>query len=130
MTTQAVITCNILRRSRINPDISAYEQLHGAKYNWNAHPMAPPGTRAIIHSSTLTRTSWGPRGIDAWYCGPAEDHYRCSHFYVPDTRAMRILGSYELYPVHCQLPTLTPTEHTSQVAQELIRCMKFLPLPI
>jgi hypothetical protein len=88
LTEQAVITCNILRRSRINPDISAYEQLHGHKYDWNAHPLAPPGTRAIIHSSTLTRTSWGPRGIDAWYCGPALDHYRCNHFYVPETRAM------------------------------------------
>ena len=127
LTQQAVITCNILRRSRITPDISAYEQLHGTKYNWNAHPMAPPGTRAVIHSSPLTRTSWGPRGIDAWYCGPSANHYRCNHFYVPDTRAMRISGSFELYPVHCQLPTLTPAEHTTQVAQELIRCMEMLP---
>ena len=127
LTLQAVITCNILRRSRITPDISAYEQLHGAKYNWNAHPMAPPGTRAVIHSSPLTRTSWGPRGIDAWYCGPSENHYRCNLFYVPDTRAMRISGSFELYPVHCQLPTLSPAEHTTQVVQELIRCLEMLP---
>ncbi len=41
---------------------------------------------------------------------------------------MRILGSFELYPVHCQLPTLTPAEHTAQVAKELIRCMEMLPL--
>ena len=89
--------------------------------------MAPPGTRAVIHSSPLTRTSWGPRGIDAWYCGPAEDHYRCNLFYVPETRAMRISGSFELYPAHCQLPTLTPAEHTTQVAKEFIRCMEHLP---
>jgi hypothetical protein len=76
LTNQAVITCNLLRRSRINPEISAYEQLHGKKFDWNAHPMAPPGTRAVIHSSPLTRTSWGPRGLDAWYCGPSEHHYR------------------------------------------------------
>ena len=127
LTHQATITCNILRRSRINPDISAYEQLHGAKFDWNAHPMAPPGTRAVIHSSPLTRTSWGPRGIDAWYCGPSENHYRCNHFYVPETRAMRISGTFELYPVHCQLPSLSPAEHTQQVAQELVRCMEHLP---
>ena len=127
LTEQAVITCNILRRSRINPDISAYEQLHGHKYDWNAHPLAPPGTRAIIHSSTLTRTSWGPRGIDAWYCGPALDHYRCNHFYVPETRAMRISGSFYLYPSHCILPILTPTEHITQVTQELLRCTETLP---
>lgn len=127
LTEQANITCNILRRSRINPDISAYEQLHGSKYDWNAHPLAPPGTRAVIHSSTLTRTSWSPRGVDAWYCGPALDHYRCHHFYVPETRALRISGSFELYPTHCALPTYTPTEHIAQVSKELIRCMETLP---
>jgi len=128
LTHQAAITCNILQRSRINPDISAYEQLHGANFDWNAHPMAPPGTRAVIHSLPLTRTSWGPRGIDAWYCGPSANNYPCNHFYVPDTRAMRILGTFELYPVHCQLPTLSPEEHTQQVAHKLVRCMKNLPL--
>ena len=115
LTEQAVITCNILRRSQLNPDIAAYEQVHGAKYKWTAHPMAPPGTRAVIHSSTLT------------LCGPALDHYRCSHFYVPDTQAMHISGSFQLYPVHCHLPTCTSAEHTSQVANELVRCMEHLP---
>ncbi len=109
------------------PEISAYKQVHGAKYKWTAHLMAPPGTTAVIHSSTLTRTSWGPCGIDAWYCRPALDHYRCSHFYVPDTQAMRISGSFQLYLVHCHLPTCTPAEHTSQVANELVRCMEHLP---
>ena len=33
LATQAEITCNILRRSRINPAISAYEQLHDQNYN-------------------------------------------------------------------------------------------------
>ena len=42
LATQTEITCNILRRSCINPTISAYEQLHGCKYDWNAHPLPPP----------------------------------------------------------------------------------------
>ena len=62
---QAQTTLSILRQSRINPAILAYEQLHGKKYDWNAHPMAPPGTRAVIYSNAVTRTSWGPRGLDA-----------------------------------------------------------------
>lgn len=128
LTVQAEITCNILRRSRLNPTISAYEQLHGHKYNWNAHPLAPPGTRAVIHVSPAVRTSWGPRGVDAWYCGPALDHYQCHHFYVPETRAMRISGTYELYPQHCDLPILTPQQHLHQVIRELLRGMIQLPL--
>jgi hypothetical protein len=60
LTQQAVITCNILQHSCINPNISAFEQLHRTKFDWNAHSMAPPGTRAVIHSSPLIRASWGP----------------------------------------------------------------------
>ena len=127
---QAVITCNTLRRSRTNPHISAYEQLHGKKYDWNAHPMAPPGTRAVIFNPPNLRTSWGPRALDAWYCGPSMDHYRCNIFYIPDSRSLRISGTYELYPTHCALPTMSEHEHTYTVFQELIRCIKPLPTPV
>ena len=127
MATQAVITCNILRRSRLNPELSAYEQLHGKKYDWNAHPLAPPGTRAVIYEAPANRASWAPRGVDAWYCGPALEHYRCCHFYVPDTRAMRISGTYELYPTHCLLPTLSHLQHTDEVFNELLRSISPLP---
>ena len=40
---------------------------------------------------------------------------------------MRVSGSYELFPIHCQLPTLSPIEHTEQVAHELVRCLEHLP---
>ncbi|KAL7483515.1 hypothetical protein ACHAW6_009162 [Cyclotella cf. meneghiniana] len=53
----------------------AYHQLFGHKYDWNAHPLAPPGTKAVIYESTDVRMSWGTQGLDAWYCGPALDHY-------------------------------------------------------
>ena len=58
---------NMLRTSRIDPKRSAYEQLHGKRYDWNANIMAPPGTRAVIYEDALSRASWGPRGLDAWY---------------------------------------------------------------
>ena len=119
LTTQAVTTLNILRKSKIDPTKSAYEQLHGHKYDWNAYMMAPPGTRAIIYEDALSRTSWGPRGMDAWYCGPSFDHYRCCIFYVPETRSMRISGSFDLFPQHCVLPTFTPEQHEIEVHNEL-----------
>ena len=52
---------------------------HGHKYDWNSHPMAPSGTRAVIYLDPNSRTSWGARGLDAWYCGPVFDHYRCRY---------------------------------------------------
>ena len=120
LTVQAVLTLNILRTSRIDPTKSAYEQLHGHKYDWNRHPLAPPGTRAVLYEDPDSRTSWGPRGIDAWYCGPALDHYRCGLFYCPATKAYRISGSYDLFPQHCMLPEFTPDEHANEVYDELL----------
>ena len=120
---QAEITCNLLRRSRIDPTISAYHQLHNKPYDWNFNPLAPPGTRAIIYNPPQLRTSWGPRGIDAWYCGPSLDHYRGCKFYIPETRGFRISATYQLFPTHCKLPALSPTEHIKEVIAELKRCL-------
>ena len=58
LTHQATITLNLLRTSRIYPTKSAYEQIHGAKYDWNKHPMAPPCTRAIVYEAPDRRASW------------------------------------------------------------------------
>ena len=45
---QAEITVNFLRMLKINPSLSAYIYI-GGNYNFNAHPMAPPGTAVILH---------------------------------------------------------------------------------
>jgi hypothetical protein len=37
-------TLNLLRRARINPNISAYEALNGP-YNWDRYPLTPPGCK-------------------------------------------------------------------------------------
>eukprot|EP00804_Cyclotella_cryptica_P015310 CCRYP_005417-RA/>CCRYP_005417-RA protein AED:0.07 eAED:0.07 QI:0/-1/0/1/-1/1/1/0/1190 len=129
MTEQAIITLNLLRTSRIDPSKSAYHQLHGHRYNWNAYPLAPPGTKAVIYESPTTRTSWGTRGLDAWYCGPAFDHYRNMKFYVPSTKAYRVSGSYDLFPQHCILPTFTPAQHTQEVHRELFESLQTLDKP-
>ena len=124
LTQQAVLTLNILRTARIDPTKSAYHAFHGSKYNWNTHPLAPPGTKAIVYEAPEGRRSWGTRGLDAWYCGPAMDHYRNCEFYVPATRAYRTSASFDLFPQHCQLPTLNECEHAEEVMDELIGSMR------
>ena len=44
--------------AQFDPTKSAYHQLNGQKYDWNAYPMAPPGTRAVIYEDPDARTSW------------------------------------------------------------------------
>ena len=86
LTPQVENTLNLMRPSRIDPTKSAYEAIHGP-YDWNRFPLAPPGCKAIIYESPESRGSWASRGTDAWYVSPSLDHYRCNHYFVPETRA-------------------------------------------
>ena len=71
-----LLTLNLLRPSRINKKLSAYAQLHGA-FDFNRTPLAPPGTKIIIHNKPAIRGSWATQVYEGWYIGPALNHYRC-----------------------------------------------------
>ncbi|KAL7503761.1 hypothetical protein ACHAXN_001695, partial [Cyclotella atomus] len=116
---QAQDSLNMLRTSRIDPTKSAYEILEGP-HDFNRHPWAPPGCRAVVHEPASTRTSWGPRGTDAWYIGPAHNHYRSYEFYVPETRAYRTSASAHFFPTYCELPNESPIEAAARTAAELL----------
>jgi hypothetical protein len=58
---QAVLTLKLLRQSCINPKLSAPDQLN-EPFDYNATPLAPTGTRFIIHEKPDKRGSWAPRG--------------------------------------------------------------------
>ena len=90
------------------------------------HPLAPPGTKAIIYEAPENRPSWGPRGIDAWYLGPAKDHYRNYKFFVPETKGYHISESAKFYPQHCTIPEETPDKHATNIVDELIVALKKL----
>ena len=72
---QAELTLNMLRTSRINPKLSAHEQINGT-HDFNATPLAPPGTRCIAHEKASQRGTLAPHGQPGWYVGAAPEHYR------------------------------------------------------
>ena len=82
--------------------------------------MEQSGTRAVLYLDPDNISSWGARGIDAWYCGPAQDHYRCKFFHVPETRSHRTSGSFDLFQQHFSLPDMPPEENSNSVHNELI----------
>jgi hypothetical protein len=59
----AVITLNMLRKSRINPKLSASTHLDG-QYEYNGAPVVTPGTRIIAHETPTHRRTWVPHGKD------------------------------------------------------------------
>ena len=65
----ATSTLNLLRPSRINPKLSAYEVLHGT-FDHGKTPLAPPGCKVLVHENTHQRGSWNLHekrdGTSAW----------------------------------------------------------------
>ena len=70
---QCNITINLLRSERLNLSLSAYAALLG-NFNSNSIPMAPPGTKVVVHEKSNNRLSWAGHGTEAWYIGPSLEH--------------------------------------------------------
>ena len=94
---QAVLTLNLLRKSRLNPRLSAHAFVKGV-HDYNAHPLAPPGTQMIAHEKPTQRKSWDPHGKHAWYVGPAMEHYRYVRAFIPSTGEERICDTVKFLP--------------------------------
>jgi len=122
---QAQDTLNMLRTSRCNPRLSAFQVLNGT-HDYNRVPFAPPGTRATIFNPPEMRASWGSRALDAWYVGPAWKHYRCAEFQVPSTGGYRISGQANFYPQHCKAPVEHPLDEAKRTALDLLQAVRKL----
>ncbi len=51
-------TLNMLRLLQINPNVLAYEAVHGP-YDWNRFPLVPSGCKVVMYESPEARTLWG-----------------------------------------------------------------------
>ena len=100
---QAEITLNLLRGSRINPNLSAYMQVHGV-FDYTKTPIAPPGIRVLAHIPPPDRGSFGTRSADAWYVGPDCETYRGYKCWIIDTRATRTSYHVEWFPTQVIMP--------------------------
>ena len=45
---QAELTLNLLRKCRVNPNLSAYAYIFG-NFDFNKTPLAPPGTKVAVY---------------------------------------------------------------------------------
>ena len=101
---QIEITINLLRPFRPNSSISAYHGMHGHAYNFDSHPLAPPGIKVLIYESPQVRASWAPHGVLGYYLGPALSHHRTFRVHCVHTCADRISDSLAWFPVPYRMP--------------------------
>lgn len=101
------LTLNLLRSSPTSQFTSSYHSLFGP-YNFLHHPLAPPGSKIMIHVKPSQCQTWSPRAIPAWYLGPELTHYRCHITFVPSTHNERITDTFEFIQPTPSISTNTP----------------------
>ena len=112
----------MLRTSRLNPNLSAYSQIVGS-FDFNRTPIAPLGTKLLIHEKPGPRASWSPHAIDGWYIGPALRHYRCFRVWATATNAERIADTIVWFPEDYFMPRATQLDSAAIAAYELTQAL-------
>jgi hypothetical protein len=115
---QAEITFNLLRTSRLHPQISAAAHYHGL-VDYNTTAFSPPGCKLIAHEKPGKRRTWVPHGQHGYSLGPAMHHYRCQNVYLSTTASDRIVDTLELFPHNYQMPQLSSTDQLLMVAKDM-----------
>jgi hypothetical protein len=115
--TQAEITLNLLRTSRLHPQLSAAAHFHGL-VDYNKTSFAPPGCKIIAHEKPGNRRTWDPHGQHGYSLGPAMHHYRCQNVYISSTANERIVDTLEFFPHNYQRPQLSSTNRLIMAEKE------------
>ena len=122
---QTTGTLNLLRTSRRNTKISAYEELNG-KFSYNKTPLIPVGTKALVYNDPSDKTSFEARALEAFVVSWAMLHYRYLIVWLPGTKGFQISDTYKLYPAHCRLPAISENDETLIAAQDMLQAFKQL----
>jgi hypothetical protein len=93
-------------------------------FDYNRTPMAPPGTKIVVHEKPNQRRTWDPHGVNGWYLGPTTKHYHCCRVFINKTRSERITDTVKLFPQEIEMPFPTPTEIAVEATKTLIRTLQ------
>jgi hypothetical protein len=115
---QAEITLNLLRTSRLHPQLSVAAHYHGL-VDYNKTDFAPPGCKIIAHDKPGKRLTWAPHGQHGYSLGPAMHHYRCQNVYISTTASERIVDTLEFFPHNYQIPQLSSTDMLLMAAKDM-----------
>jgi hypothetical protein len=120
---QAEITLNLLRTSRLHPQLSAAAHFHGL-VDYNKTAFAPPGCKIIAHQRPEKRRKWAPRGQHGYSLVPAMHHYRCQNMYISTSASARIVDTLELFPHNYQMPQLSSTDRFLMAAKDMMDALQ------
>jgi hypothetical protein len=123
---QAELTLNLLRGSRLNPRISAWNALQDV-YDFHAHPLGPPGCKVVILDPPNHRASWDAHGKEGWYVGPSMEHYCVYRICVKDTKRIWFSERLQWFPRHVTMPALSTHAQLEAAIHDLAAIIRRWP---
>ena len=108
----------MLLPAKIKAQMSAEEILNGS-FDYNATPLAPPGTKVPVHENLDKRKSWNPHVADGWYLVPEMEYYR-RHKSTPPKQELIVYQDHLNSPHATKLPRQTEDQAILESANELI----------
>jgi hypothetical protein len=120
---QAEMSLNLLRTSRLHPQLFAAAHLHGI-VDYNKTVFAPPGCNIIAHEKPSQGRTWARHGQPGFSLGSAMHHYRCQNAYITSTASERIVDTLEFFPHNSPMPQLSSTDRVLMAAQDMTDALK------
>ena len=123
---QCELILNLLRASKLNPKLSAWVYLFG-EFDYMKTPLAPSGSKFLVHSKTSQRGTWAPNGEEWWIVGYSTEHYRCIKVYFTKTRSERDYDTITFFPAVIPYPEVKIDNFLRQAATDIIIILKTPP---
>ena len=92
--------------------------------DFNACPMAPPGTLLAAHLKPSKRASWSPHAVKAWYVGPALEHYRNFTCCVPQSNSTITTDTVKIFPHHNISPEVSQQDYLQQAILDILTILQ------
>ena len=93
-------------------------------FDFNKNPLAPTGTKVILHEKPNRRRTWFQHGVQGWHIVPEVEHYRCYKVNISNTTAEHIIDAVELFPENTTIPGIYSVNAATYAATELISALK------
>ena len=88
-------------------------------FRFNRTPLAPPGTRVLVHEKPSLLSRWSPHAVDGWYLGSAMLHYHCYRVWILETTSERIAHAVVWFPTKVSMPKSSSTDAAMAAARDL-----------
>ena len=113
----------MLQPLRINPNISAYNQVWG-NFDYKKTSLTPIDCKVIIHDCPENTGMQDRYDTIAYYIDIAEKHYRNYKYYVPEISVTRISDTVEFFPKLVQMPKTSSEDRLPPVLEAIKGVLK------